>query len=226
MRLLLLNKPFQVLTRFSRADDRRTLADVVAAPGLYPAGRLDYDSEGLLLLTDDGILQARITDPRHALAKTYWAQVEGIAEGPQLQRLRDGLLLPDGLTRPAEVRAIPEPEGLWARDPPIRYRAQIPTSWLELTIREGRNRQVRRMTAAVGLPTLRLVRAAVGPFTLAGLQPRDSRAASAAELAAFSAGLASARAPAARSASRPRAPARSSGADPRSSGRPGRGRPR
>ncbi len=226
MRLLLLNKPFHVLTRFSRADDRRTLADLVTAPGLYPAGRLDYDSEGLLLLTDDGILQARITDPRHALAKTYWAQVEGIPEAAQLQRLREGLLLADGLTRPAEVRAMPQPEGLWARDPPIRYRAQIPTSWLELTIREGRNRQVRRMTAAVGLPTLRLVRAAIGPFTLAGLPPGGSRAASGAEMAAFSAGLASARAPVARSASRPRAPARSSGADPPSSGRPGRGRPR
>ena len=226
MRLLLLNKPFQVLTRFSRADERRTLADVVTAPGLYPAGRLDYDSEGLLLLTDDGILQARITDPRNALPKTYWAQVEGTPDAASLERLRNGVLLPDGLTRPAGARTIPEPADLWPRAPPIRHRAQIPTAWIELTIREGRNRQVRRMTAAVGLPTLRLIRTGVGPFTLQGLPPGASRAASAAELAAFSGSLASAKLPADRSASRPRAPARNSDAGPRSSGRPGRGRPR
>jgi 23S rRNA pseudouridine2457 synthase len=225
MQLLLLHKPFHVLTRFSREDERRTLADVVTAPGLYPAGRLDYDSEGLLLLTDDGILQARITDPRHALPKTYWAQVEGVPGADALKRLREGVLLPDGLTRPADARAIAEPAGLWPRDPPIRYRAQIPTGWLELTIREGRNRQVRRMTAAVGLPTLRLIRVAVGPLALAGLAPGASRAASATELAALTAVL-SRPTPGARSASPPRAPARSSGADPRSNGRPGRGRPR
>ncbi len=226
MPLMILNKPYHVLTRFSRADERRTLADLVTAPGLYPAGRLDYDSEGLLLLTDDGVLQARITNPRQGLAKTYWVQVEGTPQAAQLERLRRGLLLADGLTRPAEARAIAEPAALWPRDPPIRYRAQIPTGWLELTIREGRNRQVRRMTAAVGLPTLRLIRAAVGPFSLAGLAPGANRMASAAELAAFAAGLASARAPVDRSASRPQAPARSSGAGPRWSGKPARGHPR
>jgi 23S rRNA pseudouridine2457 synthase len=226
MRLLLLNKPYHVLTRFSPADGRRTLADVVAAPGLYPAGRLDYDSEGLLLLTDDGILQARITDPRHALPKTYWVQVEGLPGAAELERLRRGVLLADGLTRPAGAQWIPEPAGLWPRDPPIRHRARIPTAWLELTIHEGRNRQVRRMTAAVGLPTLRLIRARVGPFTLEGLPPGASRAANAAELAAFSAALASGRPTPGRSASPPRGPARSSGAGRPSSGRPARGRPR
>jgi 23S rRNA pseudouridine2457 synthase len=225
MQLLLLHKPFQVLTRFSRADDRRTLADVLSAPGLHPVGRLDYDSEGLLLLTDDGVLQARITDPRQALPKTYWVQVEGLASPEALARLRSGVLLPDGLTRPAEARALGEPEGLWPRDPPIRYRAKIPTSWIELTIREGRNRQVRRMTAAVGLPTLRLIRVAVGPIRLSGLAPGESRPASPAESAALSLALSGGR-PADRSASRPRAPARSSGAGRPSSDRPGRGRPR
>lgn len=227
MRLLLLNKPFQVLTRFSRADDRRTLADCVSAPGLYPAGRLDFDSEGLLLLTDDGVLQARISDPRHALPKTYWAQVEGTPSAGQLAALRSGVLLPDGLTRPAGARSLDAPPGLWPRDPPIRYRARIPTSWLELTLREGRNRQVRRMTAAVGLPTLRLIRAAIGPFSVQGLAPGDSREASPAELAALRALLGASGPPASgRPASRPRAPVRSSGADRPSSGRPAPGRRR
>jgi 23S rRNA pseudouridine2457 synthase len=210
MRLYLLNKPYRVLTRFSRSDARATLADYVRLPGVYPAARLDYDSEGLLLLTDDGRLQAGVTDPRHALEKTYWAQVEGEPTEEQVARLRSGIALPDGRTRPAGARRIEAPEGLWPRDPPIRYRARIPTAWLELTLREGRNRQVRRMTAAVGLPTLRLVRAAIGPFTLAGLAPGALREASAAEVAALAARLArpSGRS-SGRSASRPRAPARS-----------------
>ena len=171
MRLFLLNKPYRVLTRFSRPDDRPTLADHVRVAGVYPAGRLDYDSEGLLLLTDDGRLKAGITDPRHALEKTYWAQVEGEATEDQVARLRSGVALADGMTRPAGARRIEAPRALWPRDPPIRYRARIPTAWLELKLREGRNRQVRRMTAAVGLPTLRLVRCAVGPWTLASLAP-------------------------------------------------------
>jgi len=227
MRLVLLNKPFQVLTRFSRADARRTLADCLDAPGLYPAGRLDYDSEGLLLLTDDGPLQARISDPRHALEKAYWVQVEGVPTDAALQQLRAGVLLPDGLTRPAGACRLEAPAQLWPRDPPIRHRAKIPTAWLELRIREGRNRQVRRMTAAVGLPTLRLIRAGIGPFTLAGLAPGASREATATEVASLYDSLRrsapSARQASGRSASPPRAPARSSVADPRSSGRPGRG---
>ena len=211
MRLLLFNKPYRVLTRFSRADDRQTLADYLRAPGVYPAGRLDFDSEGLLLLTDDGRLQSLLTHPRHALAKTYWAEVEGRPSAAQLARLRVGVTLADGRTRPAAVAAIDEPAGLWPRDPPIRVRAAIPTAWLALTITEGRNRQVRRMTAAVGLPTLRLVRAAVGPFTVEGLAPGAHRALPAAEAAAVKAELERLRGqPAgARSASRPRAPARS-----------------
>jgi 23S rRNA pseudouridine2457 synthase len=210
MRLYLLNKPYRVLTRFTRADDRATLADHVQVPGVYPAGRLDYDSEGLLLLTDDGRLQAGITDPRHALEKTYWAQVEGEPAADQVARLRAGVSLADGPTRPAAARRIEVPAGLWPREPPIRFRAKIPTAWLELKLREGRNRQVRRMTAAVGLPTLRLVRAAIGPLSVAGLAPGESRAASAEEIALLFAALGgpSGRR-SGRSASRPRAPARS-----------------
>ena len=210
MRVLVLNKPYRVLTRFSRTDERPTLADYVRAPGLYPAGRLDYDSEGLLLLTDDGRLQAAVTDPRHALEKTYWAQVEGEPTADQLARLRSGVALPDGRTRPAGARRIEPPADLWERTPPIRYRARIPTAWLELKLREGRNRQVRRMTAAVGLPTLRLVRAAIGPLSVAGLAPGAARALSEAELAALWSALAQpSGGRSARSASRPRAPARS-----------------
>jgi 23S rRNA pseudouridine2457 synthase len=140
---------------------------------VYPAGRLDHDSEGLLLLTDDGPLQARITDPRHKLAKVYWAQVEGLPTEEALATLRRGVDLGEFTTRPAEARLIDEPPGLWPRDPPIRYRAKIPTSWLELTLREGRNRQVRRMTARVGFPTLRLVRARIGRIGLEGLAPGE-----------------------------------------------------
>jgi 23S rRNA pseudouridine2457 synthase len=230
VRLILLNKPFRVLTRFARGDERATLADFVPVPGVYPAGRLDYDSEGLLLLTDDGPLQARITDPRHALAKTYWAQVEGVPDDAALARLRDGVDLADGRTRPAGAVAIPEPAGLWPRTPPIRFRAAIPTSWLELTLREGRNRQVRRMTAAVGLPTLRLVRARIGPWTLDGLAPGEWREVPESEVRAWRAELdraapprVSARPGGARSASPPRGPVRSSGAGPRWSGRRARG---
>lgn len=171
-RLILLNKPFDVLTQFADADGRATLKDYVKVPGVYPAGRLDRDSEGLLLLTNDGRLQARIADPKHKLAKTYWVQVEGEAGEEQLARLRAGVELNDGPTLPAEARRIDTP-ALWERDPPVRFRKSVPTCWLELVIREGRNRQVRRMTAAVGLPTLRLVRVRIGPWGLDGLAPGE-----------------------------------------------------
>ena len=177
--LILFNKPFNVLSQFTDKESRRTLAEFVSVSQVHPAGRLDYDSEGLLLLTDDGLLQARIAEPKHKLSKTYWAQVEGIPDESVLQKLRRGVSLNDGRTRPAEVCLIPEPE-LWPRDPPIRFRKNIPTAWIELIISEGRNRQVRRMTAAVGYPTLRLVRVAIGPYRLAGLAPGEWREADAA----------------------------------------------
>jgi 23S rRNA pseudouridine2457 synthase len=165
------NKPFGVLCQFSGDGTRPTLSDYVTVPDVYPAGRLDADSEGLVILTADGALQARIADPKHKLAKTYWVQVEGAPSRAQLAALTQGVDLGTFVTRPAKARVIAEPPALWPREPPIRVRRLIPTAWLELVIREGRNRQVRRMTAAVGLPTLRLVRWAVGPWTLEGLAP-------------------------------------------------------
>lgn len=172
-RLLLFNKPYDVLSQFTDRGSptvRATLSDFIAVKGVYPAGRLDRDSEGLLLLTDDGQLQARIADPRFKLPKTYLVQVEGDPHEAALEFLRKGVRLKDGVTLPAEVARIDAPE-LWPRDPPIRVRQSIPDSWLKVTIREGRNRQVRRMTAAVGLPTLRLVRWSIGQWTLEGLTP-------------------------------------------------------
>ncbi len=173
-RLILFNKPFGVLTQFRDSEGRATLADYIPIKGVYPAGRLDRDSEGLLLLTDSGPLQHRIADPRHKLAKTYWVQVEKEPNREALQRLATGVALKDGRTRPARVTRMAEPD-LWPRDPPVRYRKAIPTAWLQLTLTEGRNRQVRRMTAAVGHPTLRLLRVAIGPFELDGLAPGEWR---------------------------------------------------
>ena len=174
-RILLFNKPYGVICQFSRDGLHPTLADYIAVPGVYPAGRLDTDSEGLLLLTDDGKLQHRITDPQHKLAKTYWVQVEGIPDEAALEKLRRGVLLKDGMTLPAKVRAMEAPTNLWPRTPPVRFRQAIPTSWITLIIREGRNRQVRRMTAAVGFPTLRLIRYRIGDWTLDGLAPGQWR---------------------------------------------------
>jgi 23S rRNA pseudouridine2457 synthase len=173
--LIAFNKPFGVACKFSPEPGRRTLADFIDVRGVYPAGRLDTDSEGLLLLTDDGGLQARISSPRHKLAKVYWSQVEGLPDEAALLALRRGVDLGDFVTQPAGARLIDEPQGLWPRDPPIRYRAKIPTSWIELTLREGKNRQVRRMTAKVGFPTLRLVRAAIGAVAVDGLVPGEWR---------------------------------------------------
>ena len=170
-RLILLNKPFGAICQFTADGKRATLKDFVSVPHVYPAGRLDADSEGLVLLTDDGALQARISDPRHKLDKGYWVQVEGTVGEAALQALRAGVDLPEGRTLPAAARSIEEPQGIWERDPPIRIRKSIPTAWIALELREGRNRQVRRMTAAVGLPTLRLVRFRVGPWDLQGLAP-------------------------------------------------------
>ena len=176
--LILLNKPFNVLSQFTDKESRRTLAEFISIPKIRAAGRLDYDSEGLLLLTDDGALQTRIADPKHKLPKTYWVQVEGVPDETALRQLRDGIVLEGQTTRPAVARTLAEP-ALWSRDPPIRFRKNIPASWIELTITEGRNRQVRRMTAAVGFPALRLVRVAVGPYSLVGLPPGEWREADA-----------------------------------------------
>jgi 23S rRNA pseudouridine2457 synthase len=171
-RVLLFNKPFGVLSQFTSADGAPSLAEYIDVPGVYVAGRLDKDSEGLLVLTDDGALQHRISAPKHKRPKTYWVQIEGEPSEAALARLRAGVELNDGWTKPAKARRMPEPD-LWPRTPPIRTRKSIPTAWIELSLREGRNRQVRRMTAAVGHPTLRLVRYAVGRWTLDGLGPGE-----------------------------------------------------
>lgn len=174
-RIVLFNKPFHVLSQFRAQEHKDTLAQFFSDPALRIAGRLDYDSEGLLILSDDGRLISRITEPRYKLPKTYLAQVEGIVSQQELQQLRTGVMLNDGKTRPAAARLLEEPPSLWPRDPPIRYRANIPATWLELQISEGRNRQVRRMTAAAGFPTLRLVRVSVGEWQLGDLQPGEYR---------------------------------------------------
>lgn len=172
-RLIRFNKPFDVLPQFtdrgSAARPRRTLSDFIDVPAVYPAGRLDRDSEGLMLLTDNGRLQARISDPRHKMEKTYWVQIEGLPDDNALNELRGGVTLKDGPTRPARVSRMQPPDDLWPRTPPIRVRKSVPDSWIELTISEGRNRQVRRMTAAVGHPTLRLIRYRIGPWDLTAL---------------------------------------------------------
>ena len=172
-RLILFNKPYGVLSQFTPEGRWQGLRDYLALPGVYAAGRLDADSEGLLILTDDGALQSRIADPRHKLPKTYWVQVEGAPTDADLDPLHRGVDLGDFVTRPARVRLIDEPAGLWPRTPPIRFRQAIPTRWIELAISEGRNRQVRRMTAKIGFPTLRLIRAAVGEWRLDALQPGE-----------------------------------------------------
>jgi len=179
--LILLNKPYRVLSQFSDSGGRETLASFITDSSVYPAGRLDADSEGLLLLTDDGRLQARISQPRSNVVKTYWAHVEGQADDAQLTKLTAGVKLKDGPAKALRARRIDEPRGLWPRDPPIRHRVSVPDGWLEISIDEGRNRQVRRMTAAIGLPTLRLIRGAVGPWTLDALQPGEFRSIPSAE---------------------------------------------
>lgn len=173
--IILLNKPFMTLSQFTNTTTRTTLADYIAEPGFYPAGRLDYESEGLLILTNDGRMQAKIANPHHKMSKAYWVQVEGIPDETALQQLRQGIQLKDGLTLPAKAKMISEPPILWPRNPPIRKRKNIPTQWVELTLTEGRNRQVRRMTAAVGYPCLRLIRYRIGSWTLDGLAPGESR---------------------------------------------------
>lgn len=185
MAVIAFNKPYGVLCQFTATASRPTLADYIPVPGVYPAGRLDQDSEGLLLLTDDGVLQARISDPKHKTWKRYLAQVEHIPDEAALRQLRSGVDLTDGRSLPARARLVKEPEWLWGRDPPIRFRKNVADAWVELEIREGRNRQVRRMTAAVGHPTLRLIRIAIGPVRLEGLAPGEYRELDGGEVAAL-----------------------------------------
>ena len=175
MRYILLNKPYEVLTQFTDEHGRATLKDFVPVPGIYPVGRLDFDSEGLLLLTDDKALQHRLSDPRFKVPKTYWAQVEGTVTEEALGKLRRGVKIKDDLTTPAQAEILPEPTGLWERSTPIRFRASIPTSWLAITISQGMNRQVRKMCAAVGLPCLRLIRARIDELDLGELAPGQWR---------------------------------------------------
>jgi 23S rRNA pseudouridine2457 synthase len=173
--LILFNKPYGVLSQFKDSACRQVLADYIPVPEIYPAGRLDRDSEGLLVLTNDGKLQARIADPRYRMSKTYWVQLEGVPCEESLKRLQSGVELKDGFTQPAKAKLIDPPLQLWRRDPPVRFRQQLPTQWLEITLKEGRNRQVRRMTAAVGFPTLRLIRYRIGSWTLDGLASGEWR---------------------------------------------------
>ncbi|MFK5951180.1 MAG: pseudouridine synthase [Methylococcales bacterium] len=170
--IILFNKPFQVLSQFTDAGGRKTLKDFIDQPGYYACGRLDKDSEGLLLLSNDGKIQHQISHPKHKLSKTYWVQIEGVPDESKLSKLRNGLMLKDGLTRPAIVSTIPSPN-IWPRTPAVRYRKTVPDCWLEITIKEGKNRQVRRMTAAIGHPTLRLIRASIGEWQLQNLQPGE-----------------------------------------------------
>ncbi|VAW63917.1 Ribosomal large subunit pseudouridine synthase E [hydrothermal vent metagenome] len=173
--LILFNKPYGVICQFSPHEKHRSLAEFIKIKNIYPAGRLDHDSEGLLLLTDNGKLQNKISSPENKMEKTYWAQVDKQITDEAIEQLKKGIILKDGLTKPARAKIIEEPSGLWPRDPPVRFRKNIPTSWLELSICEGRNRQVRRMTAAVGFPTLRLLRCKIGEWGLQGLEPGEYR---------------------------------------------------
>lgn len=187
---ILVNKPFEVLTQFTDEHGRATLKDYVPVPQIYPVGRLDYDSEGLVLLTDDKLLQHKLSDPRYKIGKTYWVQVEGLPTEAALAQLRAGVVIKTGRTAPAKVQHLPEPPQLWERSRPVRFRANIPTSWLEIQLTQGMNRQVRKMTAAVGLPTLRLVRVRIGPLALAGLAPGQYRHLTPAEIKSLRSGRA------------------------------------